>query len=231
MSNPIISLRNLNKEYVIDKKTLRILKSIHIDIYENEMIAIMGKSGSGKSTLLNILACIDNATSGDYILNNVNVNNCSKKQLAKIRSMEIGLIFQNFNLINDYTALENVKLSLLYKNYHSKVKMSNSKINAISMEFLSKVGLKDKAKKYPSQLSGGEQQRVAIARTLATAPKIILADEPTGALDVKNTEEIMKIIRDINDSGKTIIIVTHDKNVSEYCSKTIYIKDGLISNS
>lgn len=223
MEKPIIKISDLTKNYIVDNKPLEILKSINIEIYKNEMIAIMGKSGSGKSTLLNILACIDKPTKGEYVLDNVEINSCNKKALAKIRSTKVGIIFQNFNLVPDYNALDNVKLSLLYKSYHTKNKIKSKEI---AMEFLEMVGLKDKCNKYPYQLSGGEQQRVAIARTLATDSSIILADEPTGALDTKNTDEILKILKDINLKGKTIIIVTHDKKVADCCDKTLYMEDG-----
>lgn len=228
MKKSIIKVRNLEKDYLIDKNAIKILNSINLDVYENDMIAIMGQSGSGKSTFLNILACIDKPTIGTYILDNIDTSNCNSKELAEIRSTKIGIVFQNFNLISDYTALENVKLSLLYKGHHTKLKLNAKKI---AMKYLDMVGLKDKYNKYPSQLSGGEQQRVAIARTLATDPQVILADEPTGALDVKNSKEILDILKDINENGKTIIIVTHDKTVANCCNKILYMEDGCISDA
>jgi ABC-type antimicrobial peptide transport system, ATPase component len=228
MNKPIIKLTDLRKDYLIDKKPTTILDSINLEIYKNEMIAIMGKSGSGKSTLLNILACIDKPTKGKYALDSIEINSCNNRELAKIRSTKIGMIFQNFNLIPDSTVIDNIKMALLYKSYHTKEKINYKEI---IMNYLDMVGLKDKYNKYPSQLSGGEQQRVAIARTLATDPSVILADEPTGALDVKNTNEILKILKDINSNGKTIIIVTHDKNVAAYCNKTLNMEDGCILNT
>lgn len=221
--NNIIKIKNLSKNYKIDKTEYTVLHSINLDVNQGEMVAIMGTSGSGKSTLLNILACIDKASSGEYILNNIDITKLKNKDLAKIRSTNIGMVYQNFNLISDYTVYDNIKLALLYKGHHEKKK---SDYKDIIMNNLKKVGLEEKYNKYPSQLSGGEQQRVAIARTLATNPLVILADEPTGALDEKNTTEILKIFKDINNSGKTIVMVTHDKNVANICDRILTIQDG-----
>lgn len=228
MKEKLIEVKNLTKQYIIDKNPITVVNNVNLDIYENEMVAIMGKSGAGKSTLLNILACIDKPTSGKYIFNTIDMSVLKEKSLAKIRSTDIGIIFQNFNLIPDYTILDNVKLSLLYKSHHLKAKINSDEI---ALKFLDIVGLKDKVNKYPSQLSGGEQQRVAIARTLAIDPKLILADEPTGALDNKNTKHILDILKDINSLGKTIIIVTHDENVGCLCDRIIYMEDGSIVNA
>lgn len=225
MKNAIIKMQNIKKDYVVDKKNINIINNINLNIKDGEMIAIMGKSGSGKSTLLNILACIDKPTDGSYILDNIDILKCKKKELAKIRSSKIGIVFQNFNLIPDYTVFDNIKLALLYKAHHNKIKIDFKKV---ILDHLKMVGLEDKYNKYPSQLSGGEQQRVAIARTLATDPLVILADEPTGALDKKNTTEILKILKNINSKGKTIILVTHDENVAEFCNRTLILEDGCI---
>ncbi|WP_252238768.1 ABC transporter ATP-binding protein [Clostridium sp. VAP51] len=227
MKKNIIKVINLNKNYKIDKTENTILHSINLDISQGEMIAIMGTSGSGKSTLLNILACIDNATSGDYILDGKEITKSNKKDLAKIRSTKIGMVFQNFNLIPDYTVYDNIKLALLYKCHHEKIKINYKKV---IMEHLKMVGLDKKYNKYPSQLSGGEQQRIAIARTLAIDPLIILADEPTGSLDEKNTIEILRLFKNINDSGKTLVIVTHDRKVADSCMKILKIEDGYITH-
>lgn len=226
MDNFIIRMKNIEKNYIVDKKSINVLNNINLNIKNGELIAIMGKSGSGKSTLLNILSCIDTFSSGSYILDDKDISNCTKNELAKIRSSKIGIVFQNFNLIPDYTVFDNIKLALSYKAYHSKIKINFKKV---ILEHLKMVGLEDKYNKYPSQLSGGEQQRVAIARTLATNPLIILADEPTGALDKKNTLEILKILKNINSNGKTIILVTHDENVAKICDKTLILEDGHIN--
>lgn len=228
MKEKLIEIKNLTKSYIVDKSTITILNNISFDIYKNEMVAIMGKSGAGKSTLLNILACIDKPTSGEYIFDNINLSAVKERNLAKIRSTAISMIFQNFNLIPDYTVLENVKLSVLYKSYHLK---SNINSKEIALKSLNIVGLKNKINKYPSQLSGGEQQRVAIARSLSIDSKLILADEPTGALDNQNTKHIMDTLRSINISGKTVIIVTHDENVGNLCDRIIYMEDGSIINA
>ncbi|EHA6442206.1 TPA: ABC transporter ATP-binding protein [Clostridium perfringens] len=227
MKKPIIKVRNLSKEYLIDKKPFKVLDSINLDVYENDMIAIMGKSGSGKSTFLNILGCIDKLSKGEYLLNDLRINDCKDKKLSEIRSKEIGFVFQNFNLINDYTVLDNVKLGILYKKYYTK---ENLNAKAIALNYLKSVGMENKINKYPFQLSGGEQQRVAIARALASNPSIILADEPTGALDIENTENILKLLKEINQKGKTVIIITHDINVAKICDKIVYLKDGKLIN-
>jgi putative ABC transport system ATP-binding protein len=186
------------------------------------MIAIMGPSGSGKSTLLNIIGCIDTPSEGDYILSGNNVHNLREQELAAIRNRNIGFVFQNFNLLNEYNLIDNVTLPLLYK------RDFNGSMKKIAIEVLEKVGLKEHVNKRPTELSGGQQQRVAIARALITNPSIILADEPTGALDKKNGKEIMNLITNINSAGTTVVIITHDSCVAKYCSRTIVIEDGLI---
>ena len=221
--NNIIKIQKLKKDYSIDKNRVNVLKSVDLTISQGEMVAIMGTSGSGKSTLLNILACIDKADSGVYLLDNIDIIKCRSKELAKVRSTKIGIVFQDFNLISDYTVFDNIKLALSYKAHHSKEKVN---FKETIFKYLKMVGLEDKYNKYPSQLSGGEQQRVAIARTLATDPLVILADEPTGALDKKNTIEILNLFKKINSTGKTIVLVTHDEAVASHCHRTLIMEDG-----
>lgn len=218
----IISLNDIKKIYGEDNAKTYALKGIKLDVKEGDMIAIMGTSGSGKSTLLNIIGCIDKPTEGEYILNENNVHNFTQAQLALARNRYFGFVFQSFNLLNDYNIIDNVSIPLLYS------KKFDGSMKRTAIEMLEKVGLKDQLKKMPSELSGGQQQRVAIARALVNNPRIILADEPTGALDKKTSIEIMELFKEINLTGKTIIIVTHDNEVANYCSKIIKIEDGII---
>ena len=208
------------------------MKNINLNIENGDMIAIMGPSGAGKSTLLNILGCLDKHDSGVYYLKDKNINDFSKKELAKIRNIEIGFVFQSFALIPEYTVFENLELPLLYKNNFSNRKdiLSKKQIRAKIENVLEKVFISDFIDKKPSYLSGGQQQRVAIARALINEPSIILADEPTGALDQKTGEEIMNLLKEINESGKTIIIVTHDAKIASYCNRVINVIDGFIKH-
>lgn len=215
----IISLKNINKTYGEGGAKTAALKNINIEIEKGEMIAIMGPSGSGKTTLLNILGLLDIPSNGEYYLDGELVKKIKVDGLARIRNKKIGFIFQNFNLLYDYSNLYNVQMPLTY----SKNKKN---MRERSVEMLKSVGLKDHVNKTPNELSGGQKQRVAIARALVNEPEIILADEPTGALDKKTGEEILELLKTINKEGKTIIIVTHDINIANYCHRIINIVDG-----
>ena len=220
----IVKLRGINKTY--DNGTpLHVLKGIDLDIEKGEMVSIMGASGSGKSTLLNILGILDTYDSGDYYLDGQLIKDLSESRAAELRNRMIGFVFQSFNLITFKNALENVALPLYYQG------LSRKKRNALAMEYLDKVGLKDWAEHMPNELSGGQKQRVAIARALITNPQVILADEPTGALDSVTTVEVMELLREVNSTGMSMIIVTHEKSVAEATSRIIHVKDGIIEKN
>lgn len=216
----IIKLIDIGKIYGKGTEAeTKALEDVNLIINEGDFLSIMGPSGSGKSTLLNILGCIDNPTTGEYYLNGKEVSSLEGKELARVRNEEIGFIFQNFNLLYDYSLIDNVALPLQY----SKRKIPKLKT---AIDMLDRLGLGAHKSKTPDQLSGGQKQRVAIGRALINEPKIILADEPTGALDQKTGVEVMNMLKDINKEGKTIIIITHDKNIGEQCDRMIKITDG-----
>lgn len=218
----MVEISGLHKSYVTGSNSLHVLKGIDLNIDAGEMVSIMGSSGSGKSTLLNVIGILDAYDKGNYTLNGKAIRDLSEKQAAWYRNQMIGFVFQSFNLISFKNAMENVALPLYYQ------KVSRKKRNKIAAEYLDKVGLLDWASHLPSELSGGQKQRIAIARALIAKPKIILADEPTGALDTQTSYEVLELFQEINNAGITVIIVTHEKDISEKTKRIIYLKDGII---
>lgn len=220
----VIQLRDLRKSYYLGKQELPVLKGINLDIQTNEFVALMGPSGSGKSTLMNILGCLDTLTSGQYILNGKDVSALNDNELAEIRNQEIGFVFQQFNLLPRLSALENVALPLIYAGVPKKER------NELALEMLDKVNLADRSHHRSNELSGGQIQRVAIARALVNKPSIILADEPTGNLDSKTSEEIMKLIEDIHKLGNTVVLVTHEEDIAGHAQRIVRLRDGVIES-
>jgi putative ABC transport system ATP-binding protein len=218
----IISVKSINKSYEVGQNKLHVLKGIDININHGEMISVMGASGSGKSTLLNILGILDNYDSGEYYLDGTLIRNLSETKAASYRNRFIGFVFQSFNLISFKNAMENVALPLYYQ------KVSRKQRNKLALEYLDRMGLREWALHLPNELSGGQKQRIAIARSLISNPKVILADEPTGMLDSKTSQEVMDILEGINKQGITIIIVTHERDIAERTKRIIHLKDGVI---
>ncbi|MBS9460796.1 ABC transporter ATP-binding protein [Flagellimonas sp. 389] len=218
----MIEIKDLHKSYKMGSNSLHVLKGINFTAQSGELVAIMGSSGSGKSTLLNILGMLDGADNGEYILDGVPIKDLTETKAAQYRNKFLGFIFQSFNLINYKSALENVALPL----YYQKVGRKERQVKALN--YLERVGLKEWATHLPSELSGGQKQRVAIARAMAAEPKVLLADEPTGALDSKTSYEVMDLIQKINDEGNTILVVTHEEDIAHMCKRIVHLKDGVI---
>ena len=224
VEKPVITLKNIKKSYFVGKENeLEILHGINLEIYKGEFVAIVGESGSGKSTLMNILGALDKPTSGEYYLDDIDILNATDKQLSSIRNQKVGFVFQTFNLIGKMNAYKNVELPLIYAGVDKKQR------NVRALELLNKVGMSERIKHYPNQLSGGQKQRVAIARALANNPRIILADEPTGALDSKTSRLIMDIFHSLHKQADiTIILITHNRKLAEECERVLTISDGMI---
>lgn len=219
----IIKMTNIDKIYKMGNSSFKALDEVNLSIRKGEYVAIVGPSGAGKSTLMNIIGCLDTPTNGQYFLDGIDTN-CSDNRLAEIRNKKIGFIFQNYNLLAKLNILENVELPLLYSGY------PNNKIREKALAAIEKVGLSSHIKHKPTELSGGQMQRVAIARALVTEPQIILADEPTGALDSKTGKEVLKMLTDLNNEGNTIIMITHDREIASYAKREVTVKDGKITS-
>ena len=218
----MINIENLHKSYKMGSNTLHVLKGIDFKVKKGELVAIMGSSGSGKSTLLNIVGMLDLLDKGKYLLDDVIIKDLDETKAARYRNKFLGFVFQSFNLINYKNALENVSLPLYYQGIKRKERQE------VALSYLERVGLKDWATHLPSELSGGQKQRVAIARAMAARPKVLLADEPTGALDTTTSYEVMDLIQKINEEGKTILVVTHEEDIAKMCKRIVRLKDGVI---
>lgn len=224
--NKVIVMKNVSKVYATGKNTYKALSGVNIEIDKGEFVAIVGPSGAGKSTLMNIIGCLDTLTDGEYLLDGTSIVNMNDNQLADIRNKKIGFIFQNYNLINKLNILENVELPLIYMGASPK------ESREIAIQALNKLGLEGHIKHKPTELSGGQMQRVAIARAIVTNPEIILADEPTGALDTKTGEEVLNILKGLNREGNTIVLITHDMNIAKNAKRIITVRDGeVVSDS
>lgn len=222
MNNSIIHLENIQKSYFMGSQAIPVLKGISLDIFKNEYVALMGPSGSGKSTLMNILGCLDTPTNGKYVLNGHDVSKMSDDNLADVRNIEIGFVFQQFNLLPRLSAAENVALPLIYAGVSKKERMERA------LEALKKVGLEDRSHHKSNELSGGQIQRVAIARALVNNPSLLLADEPTGNLDSKTSVEVMEIFGKIQQAGNTVVLVTHEEDIARYAKRIVRLRDGVI---
>ena len=218
----MIRIKNLHKSYEMGSNSLHVLKGIDFNVSEGELVAIMGSSGSEKSTLLNIIGMLDNYDNGSYELDNILIKDLDETKAANYRNKFLGFVFQSFNLINYKSAVENVVLPLYYQGIKRKER------EKIALDYLDNVGLKNWASHLPSELSGGQKQRVAIARAMVSKPKVLLADEPTGALDSNTSSEVMSLIQKINNSGKTILVVTHEEDIAKMCKRIVRLKDGVI---
>ncbi len=223
MDDVILSMRQIVKQYPMGDEIQTVLKGIDMDVKQGEFVAVLGPSGSGKSTLMNIIGCLDTPTSGTYVLSRRDVGGLNEDELAQVRSKEIGFIFQSFQLLPRQTAVENVELPLIYSGVHERERRERAK------QMLERVGLADKMDHYPNQLSGGQQQRVAIARALANHPAILLADEPTGALDQQTGRQVMSLFHDLNEEGNTIIMITHDIGIARHAQRIVRLLDGVLT--
>jgi putative ABC transport system ATP-binding protein len=221
----MLNLHNIHKSYQVGKGSFEVLKGIDLKIESGELVSIMGASGSGKSTLLNIIGLLDNYDEGEYHLDGKLMRNLTEAQAAFHRNRTLGFVFQSFNLISFKNAMENVALPLYYQN------VSRAKRNALALEYLDRLGLADRAMHLPNELSGGQKQRVALARALISKPKVILADEPTGALDSTSSQEVMHLLREVNQTGITVIIVTHEREIADATDRIIHIRDGIIGST
>ncbi len=221
----MIMLDNIRKTYEMGDEFIHALDDVTLHVKEHEFVAVCGPSGSGKTTLMNIMGCLDTPDSGTYLLDGIDVSRCSDKKLSNIRSIEIGFIFQQFNLLENMTALENVELPLIYQHIGTRERRERA------IESLDRVGLLNRKQHHPAQLSGGQQQRVAIARALASHSKVILADEPTGNLDTHSGDDVMRLISELSDKGSTIVLITHNERIARLAQRTVYVKDGKLYNT